>query len=255
VIAPRDLAVSGPVLFARYAYGPNSLGYCGPDQSAELFGEATRGFNDQPLRQLATRFEGAYPYLALIARANGIADPLDARVVDAYWLGNELLTAVRPRALADSMEARFRKRLDPTEWRWLEQKGSDGALPMHAFHVFDVFPRLGLLRSGSTDGTMDVMNSCRIRWGKVLERSGDHLVVTTNRLELVDGQLRLAPVAAETVRGWIDGAGLIGPRDAVRPGDNVSIHWDWACEVLDASRLRALRYWTCRELGIANRTI
>ena len=31
------------------------------------------------------------PYLRLIAAANGIADPLDRRVVEAYWLGNGLL--------------------------------------------------------------------------------------------------------------------------------------------------------------------
>jgi hypothetical protein len=247
--------VSGPLLFARYAYGPNSLGYCGPDQSAELFGEATRGFNDQPLRELAPRFEGAYPYLALIARANGIADPLDARVVDAYWLGNELLTAVTPSALSDSLDTRFRQRLDPREWRWLKQKGGDGALPVHAFHVLDVFPRLGLLRSGATDRTVEVMDSCRIRWGRVLERDGDHLVVVANRLDLVDGKLTLAAPAPERVRAWIDGVGMVGAVGGLNIGDYVSIHWDWACEVLSLSRLRALRYWSSRELSIANLTI
>lgn len=26
--------VPGPILFARYAFGPNRLGYCGPDDAA-----------------------------------------------------------------------------------------------------------------------------------------------------------------------------------------------------------------------------
>ena len=43
---------------------------------------------DRGLRDLAAGFEGAYPYLELIAAANGIEDPLDTRVVDAYWIGN-----------------------------------------------------------------------------------------------------------------------------------------------------------------------
>jgi hypothetical protein len=35
----------------------------------------------------------------------------------------------------------------------------------------------------------------------------------------------------------------------------VSIHWDWACERLDAARLDALRASTIAELAIANTTI
>jgi hypothetical protein len=247
--------VSGPVLFARYAYGPNSLGYCGPEASAELFGEATTGFNDRPLRELATRFEGAYPYLALIARANGIADPLDYRVVDAYWIGNELLRAIGQRTFADSLDVRFRQRVSAAEWPWLQRKGADGALPVHAFHVLDVFPRLGLMRSGSTDRAMETMDSCRIRWGRVIDRVGDHLLVSASHLEMVDGVFRLAPPVVEQVQGWIDGAGLIGSPERVRAGDFVSIHWDWACEVLTPARLKALRYWTMREVGIANLTV
>ena len=99
---------SGPVLFARYAYSPNRLGLCGPDDAESLFGEATTGGDERELRRLAQGFEGAYPYLELIARANGLPDPLDARVVDAYWLGSPLLERVTPGLLADSLRSRFR---------------------------------------------------------------------------------------------------------------------------------------------------
>lgn len=50
---------SGPVLFARYAFGPNRLGYCGPDAVAELFGEGTVGGDDRALRELARSFDGS----------------------------------------------------------------------------------------------------------------------------------------------------------------------------------------------------
>ena len=30
----------GPIRFARYAFGPNRLGYCGPDEAGELFQQA-----------------------------------------------------------------------------------------------------------------------------------------------------------------------------------------------------------------------
>lgn len=244
--------VPGPVRFARYAYGPNRLGYCGPDGAEELFEQATVGRDERALRALAEQFEGAWPYLELIARANDIADPLDARVVEAYWLGNALLERVTPALLGRSLEGRFRPRLRPEGWRWLSTKPLDGAAPVHAFHVLDVFPRVGLLRSGALDRVVETIDSCRIRWGRVLERDGDWLVVSTVPLALVDGRLELGPARPERIRGWWDGTGFI---DSPDPGDVVSIHWDWACERLDARRLGALVRWTRRELELANRTI
>ena len=245
-------AASGPIRFARYAYGPNRLGYCGPDGAEELFQQATQGHDEDALRALARRFDGAWPYLELIARAAGIADPLDARVVEAYWLGSPLLERVTPALLGESLAGRFRPRLRPDGWRWLATKPLDGAAPVHAFHVMDVFPRVGLLRSGSVDRVVEIIDSCRIRWGRVLERSGDWLVASVVPLVLADGVLAYGPPRAERVRGWRDGYGFIDPPE---PGDVVSIHWDWACERLSGRQLGALVRWTTDELDIANRTI
>jgi hypothetical protein len=246
--------VSGPVLFARYAYGPNRLGYCGPDDHGELLEQATAGHGreDDALRSLAGQFDGAYPYLQLIARANGLADPLDPRVVEAYWLGNDLLSRVTPGLLGESMEMRFRRRLRSDGWRWLAEKPAAGALPMHAFHVLDVFPRMGLMRGGVVDRALEVMDSCRIRWGRVVSRDGDSLVVSAVPLALVDGKLALAPARIEKISAWRDGLSFI---ESARPGDVVSIHWDWACDTLDQRRLAALQGWTAHELAIANLTI
>jgi hypothetical protein len=242
----------GPVRFARYAFGPNRLGYCGPDEAGELFAQATAGREIPRLRELASGFEGAYPYLSLIARSAGIEDPLDARVVAAYWLGGPLLERVGPAALGTSLEERFRPRLGRDDWRWLGTKPEAGAVPNHAFHVLDVFPRVGLLRGGRVDDALTVMDSCRIRWGRILERDGDALVVSAVPLEYAGGRLGLGAPRVERIRGWIDGAGFV--EDAV-VGDVVAIHWDWACERLDARRLAALRDSTARELAIANQTI
>ena len=56
-------------------------------------------------------------------------------------------------------------------------------------------------------------------------------------LGLVDGALALVEPKVQTVRRWLDGAGFVPD---VEPGDIVSLHWDWACEVLSPSRLDAL---------------
>jgi Family of unknown function (DUF6390) len=243
---------SGPIRFARYAFGPNRLGYCGPDEAGELFAQATSGGDLRKLRDLAGQFEGAYPYLCLIAGSSGIPDPLNETVVEAYWLGNALLGGVRPRTFGDSLEVRFRARIRDDGWRWLAGKPGEGAVPNHAFHVLDVFPRVGMLRTGEIERALEVMDSCRIRWGRVLERDGDSLVVSAVPLLMVDGKLRLGAPRVEKVRGWVDGAGFV--EDAVA-GDVISIHWDWACERLDARRLAALRSVTAAELRLANQTI
>jgi hypothetical protein len=248
--AGRPVA-SGPVLFARYAYGPNRFGYCGPDDADELLEAGVAG-QDRVLRALAQRFEGAYPYLALIAESVGLPDPLDRRVVEAYWLGSDLLRSVPARAFGASLDERFRARVRPADWRWLATKPVEGARPVHAFHVLDVFPRVGLIRGGQVDGMLRIIDSCRIRWGRVLERMGDQLVVSATGLELVDGRLAHGPAATERVQAWRDATGFI---DAPDPGDIVSIHWSWACDRLDARQLANLIAWTDRQLAVANRTI
>ena len=244
--------VSGPVLFARYAYGPNRLGLCGPDDAPALFGDASQGGDERELRELALGFEGAYPYLELIARANGIRDPLDRRVVDAYWLGSPLLEAVTPDLLGESLRLRFRPKLGQPTWKWLESSAPAGSKPCHAFHVLDVFPKVGLMRSEQVDNVLRTMDSCRVRWGRVLERDGDALIVNAVPLVLADGRLELGEPRRERISAWRDGHGFIGE---VATGDVVSIHWDWACDRLDERRLANLVGWTRHHLRLANETI
>src|SRR3954452_18612639 len=105
---PAARAVPGPVLFARYAFPPNSHGFCGPADSYGLFEYGVAGVDDGGLRAMARQFAGACPYLQLIAAATGLDDPLDRRVVEAYWVGSPRLDQVGTRAVGNSMEERFR---------------------------------------------------------------------------------------------------------------------------------------------------
>jgi hypothetical protein len=251
---------SGPVLFARYAFGPNRLGLCGPEDWRSLLelGAASGATDaqaveiDRGLRDLAAGFEGAYPYLELIAAAHGIEDPMDRRVVDAYWVGNRLSDGVDPALMTQSMDSRFRAQLLPEAWKWLRGKPKAGARPTHAFHVLDVFPRIGLMRGGFVGDAVGLMESCRIRWGRVLEVRGETLVVDAVPMALTDGKLGLGEPRAQTARRWLDGRGFVSDVEA---GDVVSLHWDWACEVLSPTRLDALRRRTLHQLELANQTL
>ncbi|HUI03586.1 MAG TPA: DUF6390 family protein [Acidimicrobiales bacterium] len=243
---------AGPALFARYAYPPNALGYCGPDDPAALLGLATDARpHPADLRQLAARFEGAWPYLELIAASNGIGDPLDRRVVEAYWVGNGLLARVPPAALWRSIDDRFHRRAGPL-FEPMAAAVPLGGVPHHSFHVFAVYPWLGLLRAGREGPALTVLDRCRIRWGTVESVDGDHVVVRTRLLTFCGSQLRLAEHDEVEVARWaVDGTTFVG---ALSPGDVVSLHWDWVCDRLSPPALARLRRWSAHTLAVVNAT-
>ena len=51
---------------------------------------------------------------------------------------------------------------------------------------------------------------------------------------------------------WRGGAGFVGE---VAPGDVVSVHWDWACDVLRSEQLDRLVAWTGAQLEVANQSL
>lgn len=215
----------GPLLFARYAYPPNALGYCGADESRTLLEYGHAGASDGGLAELARTFEGAWPYLTLIAASNRIADPLDPRVVDAYWIGNELLDRVEPAALARHVEDRFRGRIGRS-WERVLDAVAAGIRPHHTFHVFAVYPWLGLLRTGAVDEPLHVLDRCRITPALVTSVGRETARVLLRPLEWDGLALALGAWARREVRWRDDGLSLAVPR----PGDWVSLHWDFVCD-------------------------
>lgn len=241
-------AALGPVSFARFAYPPNALGYCGPGDPAELLGVAAEGSDVRAVSALAARFEGAWPYLQLIAACNGLDDPLDPRVVDAYWIGNSLLDRVSPAALAAHLDARFERRVG-SHFGPVSAAVFLGGAPHHSFHVFAVYPWLGLLRAGMDGAPLTVLDRCRIRWGRVLAVDGDAVTVRVRPLVLEGYRLLEGPSRVEQVRRSVDGLGLaLG----VEPGDAVAMHWDWVCDRLSPEAGGRLQHWTRRMLRAVN---
>jgi Family of unknown function (DUF6390) len=233
--------ISGPLLFARYAVPPNDRGLCGPADNAAMRGYASAGLPGPDLRLLAGQFAGAWPYLQLIAAASAIADPLDRRVVEAYWVGNGLLDNVRVAEYGAFLDERFRHRAG-RGWAPIAATIPAGALPHHSFHVFCVYPWAGLLRDGRTEPSLYVLDSCRISWGSVL--SADPLVVERRPLTWDGHILTLGlPVPCQVDAGFVAG---------LRPGEWVSLHWNSVCDRLTPSGLRALRRYSARHLQLVN---
>jgi hypothetical protein len=243
-------ATAGPLLFARYAYPPNALGLCGADTRRTLLEYGDARASDAGLAELARTFDGAWPYLTLIAGANGIADPLDRRVVEAYWVGNELLARVRPGELARHVDERFRGRIGRAREHVFDVVAA-GAVPHHCFHVFAVYPWLGLLRTGVVDQPLRILDQCRTTPAVVHAVDGAWLDVLARPLvwDADAGVLRLDGPALRRVRWQEDGLAFVA---APRPGDDVSLHWDFVCDVLSPAGARALDSATFRALNAVN---
>jgi Family of unknown function (DUF6390) len=213
----------GVELFARYAHAPNALGFCGPSSGV-------RG-TEEEVRAAARRFSGAWPYLQVLARLTGIADPLDLRIVEAYWLGRdlgvdrarfgtELLAVIGPQA--------------GHYWTHLTPDLLAGGAPDHGFHVFGVYPWSRLLGSGPEP--LRVLDSCRIGWGTVASRSGDEIELSSQRLTWDGAKLDLEPAVRR----------IVGDAE---PGAIVALHWDQLCDHLTPDQADVLERSTRRELA------
>ena len=168
---------TGHALFAQYAYPPNELGYCGPADGGGASGLAAH----------AKEFDGAWPYLAAIAEAVGVSDPLDEDVVSSYWVGGPSLARVDSADLLTRLRTSFKGQvaglLDAVH-------AAPGVLAHHSFHVFVVYPWVRFLdRDWAT--ALGVMQDCRIRWGTVESVAGGYAVIASRPLQLDDGALAL----------------------------------------------------------------
>lgn len=239
----------GPLLFARYAYPPNALGLCGAEESRTLLEYGTANESDGGLAELAQAFEGAWPYLVLIAGANGIHDPLDSRVVEAYWVGNRLLDRVSPQTLARHVEDRFKGRVGRS-WERIVDAVAAGAVPHHTFHVFAVYPWLGLLRTGDVAQPLSVLDRCRITPARVEATDSGSVTVLAPALRWNGRALTLGPWERRAARFEDDGLGFVEPE----PGQWVSLHWDFVCDTLTDVQAAALLRANEQALVAVNRS-
>jgi hypothetical protein len=153
------------------------------------------------LRHAVTAFAGAWAYLELISAATGRDPRFD--VVEAYWLGSSLLPQVDPLTWGNSIEERFRRRAG-WDWDKISAALNAGGVPTHAFHIYCVYPWVGLLLSGAVDQALDVLDGCRIRWGRVVGRSGSTLLVKSQPLAWDEQHLQLGLERTESVEAPID---------------------------------------------------
>lgn len=241
----------GERLFARYANAPNALGYCGPAAASALQRVACGQGDGVDVPALAQQFSGAWPYQELIAEAavalGHDVDVLSEEVGRAYWTGNALTAEIDARSYGEALLARFSAKAGHY-WQHLTSELLDEVTPTHAFHVFGVYPWTRLLKTGLPE-PLSVLDSCRIRAGRVLEVGESHAVVETDTLEWDDRSLSLSPSRPERIERRTED-GYFAP--GLEPGDLVAVHWNFACDQLTETEAAQLTSITNRQLEVTN---
>ncbi len=237
----------GALMAARFAFMPNRLGYCGPEENRALLEYVAEGAWDRGLEEILRRFQAAFPYYGFIAASNGIEDPFDPRVVEAYWIGNRLLENVRMGDFCRYLEERFGARFSRGQLQQILGWVPEGARPHHNFHVLTIPART---ERGFLPHTVEVADQCRIAWGRVLAVDGDTVWVERRPLRVEAGHLNLGPPVA--ARAWwrFDGKALVS---RPQPGDVVALHWGCVCGRLSATERKALVHYTRLHLDLLNR--
>lgn len=242
------MSYQGLIFCARFAYPPNSYSLCGPARQTDLQSYVSVDTADQGTVEILSEFTTLYPYLRLIAQANRIQDPFDHRVVEAYWIGNHLLSAVPlsdfANHLTDTLD--LKKKLSRPILVKLLDKLPQGAIPHHAFHVINIWRRTGHL---DIVQTLQSAEACLVSWGQVKTKIRTSLVIEIRPLKVKDGRLMFGQKRERVIKILEN---LNKMSDTISKGDWIAYHWGYFCSKLDADQLKRLIFYTQKALDLFN---
>ena len=246
------MKADGVLFHAKHAFMPNSLGYCGPDEKGQIQRELEGNRPDEELVQTLQKFEAAYPFLKLIAKSSG-REVFDYSVPEAYWIGNRLLDLVPVSDFYSFSHHEIRGR-DPEKVREVFRHLDGVAPPHHTFYVMSTYATAAVpdgpnVTNEAKRKIAEVVDNCRISWGTVREVGKDELQVEARRVNVDDGGLSLTRPAVKRVRYNPE----VRPFGTVKAGDVVSVHWNYACDVLTTRQAKNIAKYTDSDIGLVNR--
>lgn len=244
--------LNGLIRCTRYAFMPNRLNLCGPENQAdilEFYTKINQPKKPKTIRPLLENFETLFPYLKLIASANQQKNPFSEEIIEAYWLGNPSLENVPAARFYTHIinTINLNKKIPDKEFNNFKKKFSKTALPHHNFHVFSIWRRTGNIKTAHTLATMD---ACRISWGKILKIKPHSLIVETKPLaadkngEIIESEKTIE----QEILNYAEGNILL---KNIKIGDCVSLHWGCVCEKLNQKQIDNLQKYTDLSLNYA----
>jgi hypothetical protein len=233
----------GVRLCAQFSLATSELEYCGPPGASALLRRAL--LSGEGIREASAallRFEALEPYLSALALKHR-REPLDYSVVEAYWIGNELLEGFTRADFAHILSDLARRGLPKGLAQKLAARLPESPIPHHAFHVF--FVGVGRV-TGKVATTLRNMDNCRPSWGLVTRRRPGMALVERQPLEDRGGNLALGePVEVEVA---VDAA----LEREVHVGEYLAIHWGQAASPLPWDRRAHLELYTLKAIEAAN---
>lgn len=243
--------MEGIMRCSRYSFGPNRLHYCGPDLNSELRDYIKENKTDPGLEIILRKFGTLYPYLCHVAKTNNIKDPFDPKVVEAYWLGNELLESGEKRQLHKFFvdDLKIKDKFSSKEFEWLENKIKMGAVPHHSFHVLNIWKQEG--HNDSLDD-LNRIGQCLISYGTVEDVKGPEIIISTEPLIYMNGKFSLGTAISKTLFRSLEAEYDI---EQIKIGEIVSFHWGVPCEVITKKQAEMLKKYTLKNIDFANLTL
>ncbi|MGA8711094.1 MAG: DUF6390 family protein [Thermoplasmata archaeon] len=238
--------MDGVALCARFSIATNRLQYCGPrDAEPALYRAITENADLDRARDALRRFEALNPYLEAIAAKHHL-DPFDRAVVEAYWVGNDLLDAFDRDDFRHLLDALVRRGLPRSTADRLARWLPEHPLPHHAFHV--AFVGVGEV-TGHVETTIANMEACRPAWAEVTALRGSSVQLRGPTLSVEEGRLTLEKEVERTL-----------PFDRqilpeLSSGDSVAVHWSHVAMALSSAQKAELVRYTTRSLDAANEAL
>lgn len=207
---------SGLLLFCQHAYPASLKGTCGQNNLEALRNFIQTGQQPKNIRQMLLGFPGAIKNLKRLSRQSGIKDIFDYRLVEAYWLGNNLLD-------------KFPKNKRP-------------------FHLASLLQTLKTALKKDLPRTVKLLESCHIGYGQVLkiekpisqkQKIGKAAIIEYNPL----GSRKKTIIFQ---KDKIKKVNFIDPR--IKKNDCVSLHHNYICSVLTEKQLIQLAGHTLLQL-------
>jgi len=225
----------------KYSYATNRLNYCGPENAFHAF----KDFVSHPtqerapgIRELLSGFTGLNLYLDLIASANRL-DRFDERVIEAYWLGNELLDSISFEAFQAALSTGLVAAGLPASKANAKVAGMKSSFNAHhSFHVLHIN-----FITPKVEKIIGNLGKCLPLAGKVLGCQGQRLTLAAKRLVEEGGRFSFEPCIREVENPFVEQPKL---------GDLVSFHWGTAVERLSFAQAAALQKYSSANLETVN---
>lgn len=234
-------------LLCRFSLITNRLRYCGPKGAYKDFLLLLQGkkYDQKKVKKHFMRYEGLFVYLDYMAKKLN-KDPFDYDIIEAYWTGNELLNKFNDEDNKKLIENLTKRGLPKNHAEFLIKKLPEGMNFSHSFNV--LFVGVGKT-TGSVPTTIQTMNKCIISIGKVVKILKNQLMVAVTPLIIKQGLLEFGAQKIIHVEYKPDFF------KNIKVGDNIGIHWDYACKILTKREETNLKKYTQKNMESLNRAL